>query len=165
FDQLQHMLPAEPSLVFIEISIHGTVEGRVYIRLKKDLPKIRDYVVQLVTGQGGPAMVGIKLNDRNEGCAVYAKDMPLSEMKFTPDSNGSSTAQYGDVAGLFKRGYLDYILFYFAAPPSKRDYGVFSKGWSVFGCVEDGMDVIKACHDNCSSNVKIADCGLVIEQK
>ncbi|CAL4079112.1 unnamed protein product [Meganyctiphanes norvegica] len=162
FARLQKMIPETP-LVFLELEIGGTVKGRVHVRLENNLPNTRDYVVQIVTGQRGPTLIGISLPHRDASQGLYQGNyMPFTEMKFTPDSNRRSTSKRGDVTGDFGNSYLQFMFFHIAMPPHTHIHG---NSRYVFGHIEEGMDVIQECYDSYSKDVKITDCGLVIEQE
>ncbi|CAL4128224.1 unnamed protein product, partial [Meganyctiphanes norvegica] len=160
FDHFQKMFPAEAPLVFVELSLGDTVQGRVYIRLHKEVPNIRENVVQNFTGQRGPSLRGVKFDYRNSDWLETA-GLPFSEVPVIRDSNGRSKAKRGDVVGYFARGYLEEICFQVSATCS------YSSDCCVFGHVEaGGMDVIQTCCDNYRDNyVTISDCGLVLEQE
>ncbi|CAL4102114.1 unnamed protein product [Meganyctiphanes norvegica] len=161
FDRLQKMISEAP-LVFLELTLGLTVKGRVLIRLNKELPNNREYVVHIVTGQTGPTLVGIALSNSNKNYGLYSNALPFSETKFTPDSNGSSIPKRGDVICFLGNMYFQQILFHVAMSPTNHTYG---SGFCVFGHVEEGMDVIQECYENSSSTVVISDCGLAIEHE
>ncbi|CAL4096309.1 unnamed protein product [Meganyctiphanes norvegica] len=160
FDHFQKMFPIEAPLVFVDLSLGDTVQGRVYIRLHKEVPNIRENVVQIFTGQRGPSLRGVKFDSCNSDCLATA-DLPFSEVPVTRDSNGRGIAKRGDVLGYFGHGYLRLIYFQVSASCN------YPSDWCVFGHVEaDGMDVIQTCYDKYSpNNVTISDCGLVLEQE
>ncbi|CAL4139559.1 unnamed protein product [Meganyctiphanes norvegica] len=161
FDRLQKMIPETP-LIYLELTLGGTVKRRVYVRLNNNYPNTRDNFVHIVTGQRGRTLVGISLvTDSSYG--LWLQFFSLSDVKFTPDSlNGSCTSKRGDVTGLVGNRYLQQIYFHVNMPPDTCDHG---SNCRVFGHVEEGMDFIQECYDNDSSGVQLSDCGLVIEQE
>ncbi|CAL4065866.1 unnamed protein product [Meganyctiphanes norvegica] len=161
-DRLQKMIPPDASLVFVDLLMNDSVMGRVQLRLHKNLPNIREHLVHIFTGQQEGIMVGRQVNNHFVSELLGITNLPFSGMKVTRDSNEGSTAQHGDVFGYFGNGYLKHIYFYVAVPPKANDYG---SNCCVFGRVEKGMDIVKACHDKSNSNVVISDCGLVLEQE
>ncbi|CAL4151188.1 unnamed protein product [Meganyctiphanes norvegica] len=161
FDRLQKTIPEAP-LIFLELTLGGTVKGRVHIRLDKNLPKARDHFVQIVTGQRGPNLMGTALS-QNTNLGLYKTDLQFSEMKFTLDNNGRYIAKRGDVTGYFGPSYLSSVYFHVAMPPHTNNYR--STSYYVFGHVEEGIDVFQECYDDIRRGVHFSDCGLVIEQE
>ncbi|CAL4152431.1 unnamed protein product [Meganyctiphanes norvegica] len=161
FDRLQRMIPMEASLVFLELSLGGSVKGKVYVRLNKDLPNTRDNFIHIVTGQQGPTLTGVKYNGHTSNY-MYADTSSFGEMIFTRDRIERSKAKRGDLIGHFNYGYLKCLHFYVTTPPTTLDYG---SPWTVFGHVEAGIDVVLECHDKHSSGVTVSDSGLVLEQE
>ncbi|CAL4187116.1 unnamed protein product [Meganyctiphanes norvegica] len=160
FDQLQKMISMDASLVFIELSLGGSVKGRVYIRLDKELPNIRKNFIHIVTGQKGPTVAGIKFGAKDSN-VIEAGSLPFSELRFTRDSIDKTKAKRGDILGYINNGYLQDLAFFSAAPPKTFDY---ESDWSVFGHMEAGMDVVLECYDELRSGVTVSDSGLVLEK-
>ncbi|CAL4078931.1 unnamed protein product, partial [Meganyctiphanes norvegica] len=159
FDRVQKMIPVDASLAFIELSIGGSVKGRVYVRLNKEMPNIRDNFIHIVTGKRGPTLTGVKFNGKNS-YGIAAGSLPFTELRFTRDSIEKTKAKRGDVIGCFYDGYLQHLEFFVAAPPITIDYPSY---WSVFGHVEAGMDVVLECHDKFDFGITVSDSGLVLE--
>ncbi|CAL4124369.1 unnamed protein product, partial [Meganyctiphanes norvegica] len=65
FQRLQKMIFEDASLIFLELSQHGIMKGRATVRLCKDMPNIRENIVQIVTGQQGPPLNGMSFDYRN----------------------------------------------------------------------------------------------------
>ncbi|CAL4086462.1 unnamed protein product, partial [Meganyctiphanes norvegica] len=157
FGHLQKEIPYEASLTFMDLSLGGTVRGRAFIRLNKNLPNIWQFMEHLITGQKGLTLAGrnLELKSDNE---MWAPGITISEMSVPLDSNATSTAKRGDVVGFFPRGKLNQFIFYVTGKPK-----TFSSHCLVLGHVEEGMDVVQSCYDHHNSGVMISDCGLVIE--
>ncbi|CAL4149345.1 unnamed protein product, partial [Meganyctiphanes norvegica] len=179
FDRVQKMIPVDASLAFIELSIGGSVKGRVYVRLNKRLPNTRDHFMQIVTGQRGPTLTGVKFT-WNDNDVIAAESLPFTELRLTtPQFLGAffgtfwvfiedvfntlfqkNKAKRGDIIGDIKDGYLDDLQFFVAAPPRTHDFG---RHFTIFGHVEAGMGVVLECHDKYDSGVTVSDSGLVLE--
>ncbi|CAL4162789.1 unnamed protein product [Meganyctiphanes norvegica] len=164
FNRMQKMIPKETSLVFWEMSLNEEVKGRMHIRLENNLPIIRDIILQIVTGQQGPYLRNHKMYCKHN-YDIQAYSSRFSEMPVTLNNSEKTVAKRGDVIGYFGSGYLSYIYIYLATSPITYDYG---NKYCVFGKLEDGLEVIQACADIYNTkggNMRISDCGLVIEQE
>ncbi|CAL4133336.1 unnamed protein product, partial [Meganyctiphanes norvegica] len=99
-DCVLKMIPADASLVFMDVTLEGAVMGRIQIHLQNKLPKIRDYLVHIFTGQRGDTLVGKQFNHvMSEVFGI--NQLQFSGMKVTLGSNVGSTAKHGDVCGWF----------------------------------------------------------------
>ncbi|CAL4240675.1 unnamed protein product [Meganyctiphanes norvegica] len=161
FDGLQKMIPKEPSLVFLELTLGSVVKGRILVRLNENLQKIRKSIVQIVTGQKGSSLIGVKLTGHRSH-DIYTHSLLLQGIPVTPDKRLISTAKKGDVLGAFGDGYLSQIYLYVDTTPSTSDYTRYRH---IFGNIEAGLDILMECYNKHGNGVKITDCGFVIEIK
>ncbi|CAL4078061.1 unnamed protein product, partial [Meganyctiphanes norvegica] len=84
-DRLQKMIPPDASLVFVDLTVNGAVMGRAKLRLHKNLPNLREYLVHIFTGQRECVLAGREFNWHNSA-HLRIHNLPFSDMKVTRDS-------------------------------------------------------------------------------
>ncbi|CAL4224962.1 unnamed protein product, partial [Meganyctiphanes norvegica] len=93
FDQLQKMIPEKTSLVFVELSLGGTMKGRIIVRLDNNLPNIRENIVQIFSGQKGSSLTGRAFINHKKDIEI--KNLAFSNIPVIPDSNGRTISKQG----------------------------------------------------------------------
>ena len=157
-ESLEMMLPEAP-LVFLELSQDGVVQGRVFVRLDKDLPNIKENIPTIFSGKRGKSLAGIKLSYHTtiKNPYLHSSTSSLKDIPVKCDINGSSDAKCGDVAGYVCRGYLEHLFLLDGSYKFDKDL------CRVFGNIESCMDILQEC---CKRRTvkEITDCGLVLER-
>ncbi|CAL4167883.1 unnamed protein product [Meganyctiphanes norvegica] len=158
YGRIQKFMDKPPSLVFLELSFAGKPQGYIYIRLRGDKPRWSNNMRLLCSGERGHGLLGLGF-DGADGCGLWSNQVASGEDLQTMEKGTAATVS-GDVYGLYVSSFTHFKLGFWHGGHYK------SFLFSVFGHLEEGLDIVKECKDYSSlSDIRITDCGLVIENK
>ncbi|CAL4106500.1 unnamed protein product, partial [Meganyctiphanes norvegica] len=155
---LSHLPRLPPTLLFLDLTHNNAYQGRVYIRLEPELHAFIKNIPDLFTSKTGNSVLGKSCryaSSFNLGIKIQqtVNEVSLRERKPVTVNSGAVLCNFN--------GNLIWTMFLYLE--CERSYDSYN---AKLGHVVSGLEVAKACkavRSSEQSNIKISDCGIVLE--